>query len=349
MLPVRVLREAIVNAVMHRSYRIHGTIQILRYANRLEIRNPGHSLKAEEQLGDRGSQTRNPRIAAVMHEVHLAETKGSGIRAMRELMLAHDLLPPTFESSRRENQFVATFLFHHFLGETDLLWLRQLTTEKLSDEEARALVFVREVGAIDNAAYRTINHTDTLQASAHLRRLRDLEILAMKGAGSRTYYVPGPAFALASEGPTPSPVTTQKVDVTEGDPHKVSADRHMADAEPHMVTADHRKLGTDPHKGEASPPVVLSAGDLPAPLRARLTAAGDRPRRPGVRALIRDLCGWRPLSAREPAALLRDRDARVLVREHLAPMVEAGELAYTIPGMPRHPEQRYTTSTGEEP
>ena len=43
-LPLRVIRGAIVNAVMHRSYRIHGAIQIIRYANRLEIRNPGHSI-----------------------------------------------------------------------------------------------------------------------------------------------------------------------------------------------------------------------------------------------------------------------------------------------------------------
>ena len=198
-LPLRVIREAIVNAVMHRSYRIHGAIQIIRYANRLEIRNPGHSIKAEEQLGEPGSETRNPRIAAVLHEVNVAETKGSGIRAMRELMLAHDLLPPTFESSRRPDQFVATFLFHHFLGPDDLAWLRRLTTEPISDEESRALVFVRELGAIDNAAYRAINRTDTLNASLHLRRLRDLDMLEMKGAGSRTYYVPGQSFLAAPE------------------------------------------------------------------------------------------------------------------------------------------------------
>ena len=142
-LPLRVIREAIVNAVMHRSYRIHGAIQIIRYANRLEIRNPGHSIKAEEQLGEPDSETRNPRIAAVLHEVNIAETKGSGIRAMRELMLAQDLLPPTFESSRRPDQFVATFLFHHFLGPEDLAWLRNLTREPISDEASRALVFVR--------------------------------------------------------------------------------------------------------------------------------------------------------------------------------------------------------------
>ena len=109
----------------------------------------------------------------MLHEVNIAETKGSGIRAMRELMLAHDLLPPTFESSRRPDQFVATFLFHHFLGPDDLAWLRQLTRDPISDEESRALVFVRELGAIDNAAYRAINRTDTLNASAHLRRLAD--------------------------------------------------------------------------------------------------------------------------------------------------------------------------------
>ena len=126
-LPSRVLREAIVNAVMHRSYRIQSAIQILRYSNRIEIRNPGHSLKAVERLGEPGSQARNPRVAAVLHEVHLAETKGSGIRAMRELMLAHDLTQPTFESSREPDRFVATFLFHHFLGEGDLTWLRGLT------------------------------------------------------------------------------------------------------------------------------------------------------------------------------------------------------------------------------
>lgn len=39
-----------------------------------------------------GSETRNPRIAAVLHGLNVAETKGSGIRAMRELMQQHDLL-----------------------------------------------------------------------------------------------------------------------------------------------------------------------------------------------------------------------------------------------------------------
>ncbi|MFA5631949.1 MAG: ATP-binding protein [Porticoccaceae bacterium] len=306
-LPMRVIREAIVNAVMHRSYRIHGAIQIIRYANRLEIRNPGHSIKAEEQLGEPGSETRNPRIAAVLHEVNIAETKGSGIRAMRELMLANDLLPPTFESSRRPDQFVATFLFHHFLGPDDLDWLRRLTRISLSDEEARALVFVRELGAIDNAAYRAINRTDTLDASAHLRRLRDQGLIRMKGAGSRTYYVPGEAFEAAQ--------TT----VAQGNENQPVQDSHQPPQDSHQ-------------------PLVT----IPAELQARIPPAGTKPRREVLRALLIDLCRWRAMSARDLAAILHRKDHKPLVRDYLSPMVAEGLLAYTIPEMENHPEQRYT-------
>lgn len=305
-LPLRVIREAIVNAVMHRSYRIHGAIQIIRYSNRLEVRNPGHSIKAEEQLGEPGSETRNPRIAAVLHEVNVAETKGSGIRAMRELMVQHDLLPPTFESTRRPDQFVATFLFHHFLGKDDIVWLRRLTTEALSDEEARALVFAREVGAIDNAAYRAINRTDTLNASTHLRRLRDLALLAMKGSGSRTYYLPGPMFeALAARGTT------------------------------ELVPND--SLGTTPPEFGHQPLVPI-----PEPIRVQIAEAGVKPRQEEVRQLILALCHWRPLSSREIASVLGRQDTKKLVRNHLSPMVAEGALAYTIPEMENHPDQRYT-------
>ena len=312
-LPLRVIREAIVNAVMHRSYRIHGAIQIIRYANRLEIRNPGHSIKAEEQLGEPGSETRNPRIAAALHEVNIAETKGSGIRAMRELMLAHDLLPPTFESSRRPDQFVATFLFHHFLGPDDLAWLRRLTNEPISDEESRALVFVRELGAIDNAAYRAINRTDTLNASAHLRRLRDLELLEMKGGGSRTYYVSGLRFVAAQLAPVPAVAPS--------------------------VTNSHQ-LGRDSYQPEGNSHHLLAT--IPPELAERIPPAGSKPRRDVMRALIVDLCRWHALSARERTTLLHGREHKPFVRDYLSPMVTEGLLAYTIPAMENHPDQRYT-------
>src|SRR6185295_6288189 len=189
-IPLRVIREALVNALMHRSYRSHSPVQIIRYANRLEIRNPGFSLKSPDHLGEPGSQPRNPKIAAVLHETRFAETKGSGIRVMREVMEQAGLTPPLFESDRGNDLFVARYLFHPFLGPEDLAWLARFKDLHLSDDDAKALVVVREAGAIDNAAYRELARVDSLAASQALRRLRDSGLLAQKGRGSATYYVP---------------------------------------------------------------------------------------------------------------------------------------------------------------
>jgi ATP-dependent DNA helicase RecG len=175
---------------MHRSYRSHSPVQIIRYANRLEIRNPGFSLKSQDHLGEPGSQLRNPKIAAALYDTRLAETKGSGIRVMRESMEQAGLTPPLFESDRSNDQFVARYFFHHFLGTEDIAWLAQFKDLHLSEDEAKALIVVREAGALNNGTYRELTKVDTLTASQSLRRLRDAGLLAQKGRGSATYYVP---------------------------------------------------------------------------------------------------------------------------------------------------------------
>lgn len=187
-IPTRAIREAVVNALMHRDYHVKGQVEIIRYSNRLEIRNPGYSLVAEERLGEPGSETRNPKIAAVLHDIGYAETKGSGIRAMQRMMKDANLPAPGFESDRQKNQFKVFFLFHHFLTQENLAWLTQFQHHNLSEDDLRALIFVREKGTITNLDYRNINNVDTLTASSHLRHLRDIYLLKMENRGSATYY-----------------------------------------------------------------------------------------------------------------------------------------------------------------
>lgn len=95
-------------------------------SSRIEITNPGFSLKPEEYLGEPGSENRNPFIAAIFHETNFAETKGSGIRTIRNLMERAQLMPPTFESDHSKNQFTTRLPLHHFLNEEDIKWLASL-------------------------------------------------------------------------------------------------------------------------------------------------------------------------------------------------------------------------------
>lgn len=193
-LPAKVLREAIVNAFIHRSYRVNQPIQVIRYGNRIEIKNPGFSLKPEDNLGEPGSMNRNPFIASIFHETNLAETKGSGIRTMRRLMDEAKMVPPTFESDHSGNEFTIRLLLHHLVSEEDILWLKEFQHFGLSDAQKRALIFVRETGAADNPAYRQINGCDSLKASSDLRQMRDLGILQQKGKSRSTYYIPDQVF-----------------------------------------------------------------------------------------------------------------------------------------------------------
>lgn len=327
LIPDRVIREAVVNAVMHRSYRVQGAIQIIRYANRLEIRNPGHSLVAEDQLGEPGSETRNPLVAAVLHEANLAETKGSGIRVMRQLMDDVGLTPPTFESDREHNQFVVTLLFHHFLSPEDWAWLRQFQDVELSDEEARALVFVREAGAINNAAYRNLNRVDVLNASQRLRHLRDAGLLLQKGKSSGTYYVPTskllgePVLGEISLSAEPGqPRQSGNLGAQSG-----NLPPQSGNSEPQSVNLVHR---------------FAPLPGLPPDLERDLSSLKARMPQPAMEDLTWRLCAWRELSTEELAQLLR-RNRNYVQDRLITPMLRAGRLAMTMPDQPNHPEQRY--------
>lgn len=87
---------------------------------------------------------------------------------------------------------------------------------------------------------------------------------------------------------------------------------------------------------------------MPTGLRDKLPTSGSRRLHDAaLRELIQELCGWQPLTARELTALLQRRNAKYLVRKTLSPMLAAGLLAYTIPQMENHPEQRYTLTAAQ--
>ena len=190
--PEAVVREALVNALTHRDYRIQSATQIIRYSDRIEIRNPGHSLVGEEQFGQPGSFPRNPRVADVFREMRLAENKGTGIEAMRRAMKLADLTPPVFSSDPRGDRFVTTLWLHSLLDETELAWLRTLNQE-LTSAQRQALVVARRTGSVTNIGLRDLTGLDPLQARRELHALRDAGLLAMLGERGGAYYVLAPA------------------------------------------------------------------------------------------------------------------------------------------------------------
>lgn len=321
-IPLRALREALVNALMHRSYRVQAPVQVIRYANRLEIRNPGFSLKSPDHLGEPGSMPRNPHIAAVLHETRFAETKGSGIRAMREAMDKAGLVPPLFESDRGQDQFSTLFFFHHFLGEDDIRWLAQFKALHLSDEEARALVVAREAGAIDNATYRALNKVDTLTASNALRRLRDAGLFSQQGRGSATWYQP-----------TDKLVGEVGLSSVSG----LSSELERLSSNPASLSSKSGGLSSNP---DPDPARTVLLDELPGQLAARVGALGLRHPPERVRDLVVELCRSRPWRADELSLLLQ-RNPESIRQNYLRPLLAQKRIAMTLPDTPHSPQQAY--------
>lgn len=110
--PLLAVREAIVNALVHRDYSIHTEgmpIQILMFENCMEIRNPGgiYGRIKIDQLGKVQPDTRNPVLAAALEVLGITENRYSGIPTIRREMEAYHLRAPEFVEER--GNFVVRF------------------------------------------------------------------------------------------------------------------------------------------------------------------------------------------------------------------------------------------------
>ena len=359
-LPNKVLREAIVNSYIHRSNRVNQPIQIIRYSNRIEIHNPGYSLKPQDDWGEPGSMLRNPRISEIFHDTNLAETKGTGIGAMRRLMKEAGLMPPTFESNHEANKFTARLLLHHFLSKENMEWLAQYAEFGLVNEQKLALVFVREVGAIDNATYRQLDSSIThARARLEIHKLCDLGFLEKKGQGRNTYYIRTSKVVSLEERLRPQDERLRPQHGTLGErlrpqderlrpqderlrpqderllpQHGILGERYQGEDERNQAY-----LGTFEEECMLKPRAEL-VRELPNELQERVNNIGNRASRETVCQLLIDLCAFKPYSYEELASILQ-RSPKALKDKYLKPLRLANKLFYWIPEMINHPLQKY--------
>ena len=103
--PITAVREALLNALVHRDYSIHTEgmpIQLIMFEDRMEIRNPGgiYGRIKIDQLGKVQPDTRNPVIASELEVLKVTENRYSGIPTIRRMMQEYDLQQPEFLDER---------------------------------------------------------------------------------------------------------------------------------------------------------------------------------------------------------------------------------------------------------
>ena len=131
--PTIAIREAIINALVHRDYSIHTEgmpIQIIMYEGRMEIRNPGglYGRIRVDQLGKVQPDTRNPVLASSVEVLGITENRYSGIPTIKKEMKKYNLREPEFLDER--GNFVVKFYKE----------VAQNEAEEIVDEETNNLL-----------------------------------------------------------------------------------------------------------------------------------------------------------------------------------------------------------------
>ncbi|WP_250286308.1 MULTISPECIES: ATP-binding protein [unclassified Frankia] len=191
--PETALREVIVNALVHRdlSSGARGTqVQVEMYPDRLVVRNPGGLFGpvTVDSLGEEGiSSARNAALIKILEDIPLpgetravCENRGSGIRAMRDSLLAAGMSPPDFDD--RISSFAVVLPNHTLLSEEAVGWISGLEEKGLTDSQCIALALLRQDGLLDNRAYRDATGVDSRVATSELQDLVARELVTQIGS-----------------------------------------------------------------------------------------------------------------------------------------------------------------------
>lgn len=209
-LPRAVVREAIANAVAHRSYSALGeAVRVEMRPDRVVVRSPG-GLPRGVSLDSLAQQSvpRNVLVIRTLRFFGVAEDAGRGVDLMYRHMALNLMSPPEFEAD--DSSVTVTLRLGSEASPTERAWLAGMLTAapaaadrpysvgdgevagSLDPSDVQLLIRAGRGQTLTNKAVRRLLGVDAPTASRALARLRDKGLLQQRGAGAGGHYTLNP-------------------------------------------------------------------------------------------------------------------------------------------------------------
>jgi predicted HTH transcriptional regulator len=182
-IPQKAIREAIVNAIVHRDYNSPSKVQVRVFPDRVEIWNPGQlppQLKMEDLKGPHPSIPYNPLLFRQFYRVAYVEDVGGGTIDIIKTCKEAGLPEPEFE--QKMGNFVTT------IGRSALTE-EYLEGMGLNERQITAVKHIGRYGKITRAEYEKLCLVSDRTANRELGKLSEKKLIEKKGKGPETYYV----------------------------------------------------------------------------------------------------------------------------------------------------------------
>jgi ATP-dependent DNA helicase RecG len=187
--PLPVLREAIINAIVHRDYDIEqAKIYLVLEDDNIIVRSPGEPIKPIKWEDFRNfkapSLSRNPRIMSVFNQMGYVEERGIGMREMKSVPARYHLPIPLI--SRNKPYIDVTFpRSDNSIKET----IGQKALTNLNEEEERGLLYLHNTNElISKRTYAEHFDFDEKKAQRHLAKFKKLGLVFTEGKARALKY-----------------------------------------------------------------------------------------------------------------------------------------------------------------
>ncbi|GIF25221.1 ATP-dependent DNA helicase RecG [Actinoplanes tereljensis] len=189
-IPDVVIREAIANAVAHRTYEINRTAVVVELRpDAVTVRSPGPLPEPVTIETIRQAQAaRNPDLIDVLRRFSLAEDAGRGIDVMQDEMEDALLDPPMFED---DGSFVTVTLpLRGAITPRERVWVAELERRgEISSSDKLLLVYAARGNELTNSSARAVLKTDDPGvARKALKRLCEANLLEQRGERRGSVY-----------------------------------------------------------------------------------------------------------------------------------------------------------------
>jgi len=186
--PFELIREAVVNALVHRDYGIEGAkCQIEITSDTIIVKSPGGPLPpiTLEQLQSFSAPmlSRNPKLQYVFARMALANERGLGMKTLRTVPGQFDLPLPRFTY---QDPYLTLTIFRTKEAVTDTLDSKVL--EALNEKERKGWQWLATKGKTKSSQYARSMQVDDRTARRHLNRFVELGLVRKTGSGPSTEY-----------------------------------------------------------------------------------------------------------------------------------------------------------------
>lgn len=190
----RVVRELLVNALVHRPYTQRGDIYLNLYPDRLQVVNPGLlPLGVTPQNILHQSVRRNDEMARLFHDLELMEREGSGYDLLYEVLTSQGRkLPEVSEGADR----VEVVVYRRVIKPIVVDFLAKLDEEfQLTQRERIALgILVQHEALAMRQLAEILELQDTASVNGWIGRLVRWEVVKQTGATKGTRYFVDPVL-----------------------------------------------------------------------------------------------------------------------------------------------------------